>query len=121
MRACYRNGDVDGVRQRTRCRIASLPRPTQNPAVGKPLWYVVLAINLLAFLVCGYDKLCARNGWRRVPEARLLALAFFGGCIGTWFAMSVFRHKTRKTSFRWRLLLLTVLNPLWLLLWLLCR
>jgi uncharacterized membrane protein YsdA (DUF1294 family) len=67
-----------------------------------------------------FDKLAARRRWRRVPEATLLSLVF-AGCVGAWFAMQFLRHKTRKSGFRWRALALTVVNPLWLLLWLQLR
>jgi uncharacterized membrane protein YsdA (DUF1294 family) len=81
------------------------------------LWWIALAVNLLTFAVYGYDKLCARRGWRRISEARLLWLAFLGSVVGAWAGVSVFRHKTQKRSFRWRLLLVSLLNPLWLLVW----
>ena len=78
----------------------------------------MLAWNLVVALVYSWDKLMARLGRRRVSEAFLLWLLFLCGCIGAWCAMSLVRHKTRKGSFRWPAILLTVLNPLWLLLWL---
>ena len=81
------------------------------------VWLLVLAVNAITFLVFGFDKWCARRGRRRVPEARLLLFAFLSGWIGAWTAMSVFRHKTAKTSFRWKLAVVTVLNPFWLVLW----
>jgi len=67
-------------------------------------------INLLAFLTFGWDKWAARRGARRVPEARLLWLAALLGAAGAWTGVSVFRHKTVKTSFRIRLFLATLLN-----------
>lgn len=97
-------------------RVLSAARP-YNGAMQKQWLLVLLAINALTFLVYGYDKWCARSGRRRVAERHLLALAFLCGWVGAWMAMSTFRHKTRKTGFRWRLLLVTLLNPSWLLLW----
>lgn len=85
--------------------------------MGKQWLLVLLAVNLLTFAVYGFDKFCARSGRRRVSERSLLTLAFLCGWIGAWTAMSVFRHKTQKRSFRWQLRLVTVLNPCWLLLW----
>ena len=58
------------------------------------------AVNLTAFAYFGYDKLCARVGARRVPEAVLHGLAFAGGSLGAYGGMQVFRHKTIKSSFR---------------------
>ena len=81
------------------------------------VWWLLLAENAATFVVYGWDKLCARRGWRRIAEAHLLWLLFVGGVVGAWAAMTVFRHKTVKSSFRWRAIALTVLNPVWLVLW----
>lgn len=77
------------------------------------VWFVV-AVNLLTFLVWGFDKRRARVGGWRVPEAHLLLLCALTGCIGAWGGVSVFRHKTQKTSFRFKLWLATLFNLLWL-------
>jgi uncharacterized membrane protein YsdA (DUF1294 family) len=58
------------------------------------------AANLFGFCLYGADKFFARRGWRRVSEADLLLYTLVGGTVGTWFGMQVFRHKTRKPSFR---------------------
>lgn len=91
------------------------------PAVDPWIWLLVLGLNLVAFTAFGWDKLCARRRWRRVPEGTLLGLAFATGWIGAWLAMAMFRHKTAKASFRLRLALLTVVNPFWLLAYLALR
>ncbi len=75
-------------------------------------------VNLLAFLAFGMDKRRARRDKQRVPESTLLWLTFVTGVFGSWVGMSFFRHKTRKRSFRWKAVLVTVVNPLWLLLYL---
>jgi uncharacterized membrane protein YsdA (DUF1294 family) len=75
-------------------------------------------VNLAAFLAFGIDKWRARRGRRRVPEAKLLLLGFLTGFVGAWCAMSLFRHKTQKTGFRVKMVLVTILNPAWPLLWL---
>jgi uncharacterized membrane protein YsdA (DUF1294 family) len=86
------------------------------------VWTVLLiaaaVLNLAAFAAFGIDKARARSGGRRIPEARLLALAFLTGLIGAWAGLEVFRHKTRKTSFKAKLVLVTVLNPAWVFLYL---
>ncbi len=60
--------------------------------------YLVL-INLIGFISMGVDKRKAiRNQWR-IPERKLLIIAFLGGGIGTLLGMSVFRHKTKHIKF----------------------
>ncbi len=84
----------------------------------EPILVAVLIVNLVTFLAFGWDKWMARRGSWRTPEARLLLLAFATGIVGAWWGMSVFRHKTRKASFRLKMIAVTILNPAWLLLWL---
>ncbi len=85
-----------------------------------PTWlvYSLLAVNALTMLCFGWDKLRARAGKRRVPEARLLWLMALGGVLAGWAAMSLFRHKTSKTAFRWKALAASLVNGLWVWLWL---
>jgi uncharacterized membrane protein YsdA (DUF1294 family) len=85
------------------------------------LLILVLAMNAATFLAFGFDKWRARRGGRRTPEATLLLLAFLTGFPGGWLGMTTFRHKTRKGSFRARMFLVTLVNPLWLLLYLALR
>lgn len=59
---------------------------------------IFIVVNIVGFIVFGFDKLQSkRRGWR-VPETRLLALAFLGP-FGAWAGMLLFRHKTRRTKF----------------------
>ena len=61
---------------------------------------LLLAVNVVAFALMGYDKRQAKREKRRVPERKLfLAAACFGG-LGGVLGMSVFRHKTRHWYFR---------------------
>lgn len=84
----------------------------------QPLLIAIAAVNVVTFLVFGLDKWKARRGARRVPEAWLLWLTFATGLFGAWIAMSVFRHKTRKTSFRLKMVLVSIVNVAWLVAWL---
>ncbi len=74
-------------------------------------------LNVLTFLIYGWDKLCAkREGARRVPEKTLLFLAVIGGSVGAILGMNFFRHKTRHAQFRYGLPLILALQ-LGLLAW----
>ena len=70
------------------------------------------ACNAAAFLALGLDKWRARRGARRTPEMTLLLLAIPLASPGAWLGMRAFRHKTSKTSFRWKMTAVTVLNAL---------
>ena len=70
---------------------------------------VLLLMNLLAFVLYGVDKLKAKKGAWRIPEATLLLVAFLGGSLGALLGMEVFRHKTKHAKFR-------ILVPLFLIL-----
>ncbi len=73
------------------------------------LYSAIMIWNLLAFFLYGWDKLCAKQHWRRIPESVLLSAAFLTGSFGAMFGMVVFNHKTSKPKFRF-------LVPLFLLL-----
>ena len=88
--------------------------------MDKWIIYTLLAVNVVTFLVYGWDKQCARKDWWRIPERVLLGLALLGGSLGALLGMKAFRHKTKHRKF-------TVLVPLFLVMqialaaWLLWR
>lgn len=64
------------------------------------LWQIyLLEINVVALLLCGIDKSCARRNVWRVPEATLLLCAVLGGAAGLLLGMLLLRHKTRHKRF----------------------
>lgn len=63
----------------------------------------LVAINLAAFWLFWVDKRAAIAGARRIPEDRLLAVAFLGGSIGAKIGQMALRHKIRKEPFRQQL------------------
>ena len=65
--------------------------------------YYLLVINAVAFIVYGIDKLKARKGRWRIPEATLLLLAIVGGSIGAWLGMKAWHHKTMHRKFQYGL------------------
>lgn len=75
-----------------------------------PVWMWLLLVNLLTFLIYGGDKLAARKGWRRVPEATLLLFGALGGWLGALAAQQLFRHKTQKQPFKTWFILSVALN-----------
>ncbi|MRX69735.1 Uncharacterized membrane protein YsdA, DUF1294 family [Flavobacterium resistens] len=58
-----------------------------------------LFINIIVFILAGYDKYQARKNKRRIPENTLFFLQLIGGTPGLLTSMLIFRHKTSKTSF----------------------
>ena len=56
-------------------------------------------ISLVAIVITVADKRAARFQRRRVPEATLLWIGFFGGAAAMLFTMKHIRHKTRKRKF----------------------
>lgn len=61
---------------------------------------IILIVNILSFLLYGFDKLLAKKKKYRIPEALLLLLAFVFGGVGAIFGMVIFNHKTSKLKFR---------------------
>jgi uncharacterized membrane protein YsdA (DUF1294 family) len=92
----------------------SLPRAGPRPVLQLVL-ISVAAINLATFVAFGLDKWKARRAMRRIPEGWLLGMCFATGLIGGWIAMGTFRH---KTSFRLKMVLVSVFNLAWVLVWL---
>ena len=72
--------------------------------------YYIIIINIISFILYGYDKYLAIKGKMRISEYHLLVTSFFGGSIGSIIGMKVFHHKTKKIKF-W------ILNILFLLVW----
>lgn len=64
------------------------------------LYYLVL-INVITFLIYGIDKLKAKKGKWRIPEATLLLLSILGGSIGAWLGIKVWHHKTMHKKFKY--------------------
>ena len=63
------------------------------------LAFYLIAINFIAFVAFGFDKMLAEGGRRRIREATLLQFALLGGSPGAYAGRRAFRHKTRKQPF----------------------
>jgi uncharacterized membrane protein YsdA (DUF1294 family) len=76
------------------------------------LFYTFLVLNIIAFVLMGYDKKLAQNNKRRISEKTLLTFVVIGGSIGSGLGMLFFRHKTAKRSYLlkfWLILILQIL------------
>jgi uncharacterized membrane protein YsdA (DUF1294 family) len=62
-------------------------------------YYLLITLNILAFLLYGWDKYLAQRNRQRISEKTLLLVAFLGGSLGAGLGMLVFRHKVFKWSF----------------------
>lgn len=59
----------------------------------------LIGINLVAFCLYGMDKHKAKTGAWRISERTLILAAVFGGSVGAWLGMQMFRHKTKHPKF----------------------
>ena len=73
-------------------------------------WEIMLFLNILTFLLFGFDKLMAKNKKSRVPEVVLLLMSLFYGGIGAMFGMILFNHKTSKIAFRFLVPVFALVN-----------
>lgn len=71
-----------------------------------------IGINIIAFIIMGWDKYLAKNNYWRISEYTLISLALLGGAIGMFLGMFTFRHKTKKKSFKILIPILIVINLL---------
>ena len=63
-------------------------------------WQIAwLVIAVVAVFVTVYDKLAAKRGGPRMPEAWLFLLALAGGAAPMYATMLCIRHKTRHKRF----------------------
>ncbi len=78
------------------------------------LFYILLIyliiINLLTYIIFALDKYKAIKKQRRIPEKTLLILSLIGWNLGALFAMLQFKHKTLKTSFKIKYLLILIIQ-----------
>lgn len=65
-----------------------------------PLVAYLVASNIVALGLCGYDKGIAGGTSTRIPEIVFFGVALIGGTAGLLVGMLLFRHKTQKASFQ---------------------
>lgn len=59
-----------------------------------------LVMNIITFLLMGYDKHEAKVNQWRISKKALFLFCLFGGSIGGICGMYAFRHKTQKWYFK---------------------
>ncbi len=59
----------------------------------------MIALNVTAFTLYGFDKAQASRGADRIPNIVMHVVALAGGVLGAWLGMFTFRHKTRKLGY----------------------
>ena len=64
------------------------------------MYIYLIIINLVSLILYGLDKYKAIHNMWRIPEIVLILVSFLGGGIGSILGMIVFRHKTKKLSFK---------------------
>jgi uncharacterized membrane protein YsdA (DUF1294 family)/cold shock CspA family protein len=72
----------------------------QVQPIPPAILYVYIISCALCFAGYGFDKQAALSGKWRISETVLILLGLVGGWPGAILAQEVFRHKTRKRSFR---------------------
>ena len=79
--------------------------------IYKILLYLLI-VNVITFLMMGYDKHEAKKGNWRISEKTLFTLVVIGGSIGGIIGMCTFRHKTKKWCFRFGFPIILILQIL---------
>lgn len=63
------------------------------------MWIYLAIINVVGLIFMLADKIKAKRGAWRIPEATLMGIAAIGGSLGSLIGMYWFRHKTRHPKF----------------------
>lgn len=70
----------------------------------------LIIINLIAVIVCVFDKISAIHSGRRISERNLILISLLGGSIFMYFTMKIIRHKTKHNKFMLGLPLIILLQ-----------
>lgn len=79
------------------------------------LMIYLVSINIITFIIYGYDKLQAIRNSKRIKEKTLIVLVIFGGHIGAILAMIICHHKINKPKFVWGIPILFLIEFLLLI------
>lgn len=61
------------------------------------IWFAV--ISLVAVIITVADKVYAKKGKWRIPEATLMLIGLAGGALAMLITMKTIRHKTKHNKF----------------------
>lgn len=70
----------------------------------------LIIINLISFILMGYDKYLSINNNYRISEKIFFLLTLMGSFIGIFLAIFLFRHKNKKLSFKLIIMIMFLLN-----------
>ncbi len=71
----------------------------------------LIAISVIAIVVCIYDKIAAKHNPRhRTRESTLLLLSALGGSVAMLVTMHIIRHKTKHVKFMLGIPLIIILQ-----------
>lgn len=59
----------------------------------------LIAVAAVAVIITAADKLAAKKGAWRIPEATLMIIGLFGGALPMYVTMKTIRHKTKHKKF----------------------
>lgn len=79
------------------------------------LFYYLLVINILALILCVYDKYAAKRRLWRISENALITVSILGGSITMLLTMYIIRHKTRHKKFMLGIPVIIILQALCIL------
>lgn len=75
-----------------------------------PLIFTLLLINTLAFILFKIDKRNSILGKRRISELTLCFVTLIGGTVGSLMSMQIYRHKTKKKSFIFKIIMIVAIQ-----------
>jgi len=92
--------------------LAAIALGTASLIFGRvePLVAYLVACNIVAIGLFGYDKGIAGGTSTRVPEIVFHGIAAIGGTAGILVGMLLFRHKTQKASFQFGFAIILLLQ-----------
>jgi uncharacterized membrane protein YsdA (DUF1294 family) len=67
--------------------------------MNEVILFYFLFINVLSMFIYAVDKWLAKKSYQRISERELHTFVLLGGFLGATLSMAIFGHKTSKSSF----------------------